>query len=334
MDLNRNFVGVLCTVALAMIQSGCSAPIPREAVPEGWALEVHQAGEWWTQPAIPRSVVVQRCPPPFGWASDPDLTNLTGLPPGSNVEYSSLFDDYHCSIGWSEPPYEVEFSPAEMSTEAGLRRACSSSGLPMDASWRFLGYKASERVGDLPGTEEGGLEVWEVTTAAFIDDFGTVVSCLVEHMGEAGTYLWVELSAGADTPADLGGTACPVQPRNMARDDDGALLDYQLRGAGAVRDVRGRALTEATRLEVGVVGDSVMTSHRSWTALRSSMHGWYRTPQSPLTGTGHYRSKDRSMTPTEPSWPTVAADSQPAANREHRPHRRANVRSCQARMAG
>lgn len=34
------------------------------------------------------------------------------------------------------------------------------------------------------------------------------------------------------------------------------------------------------------------------------------------------------MTPTEPCWPTVAADSQPAANREHKPHRRANVRSC------
>lgn len=261
MDHKHNFVGVLYTVALAVILSGCSAPIPREPVPEGWALEVHQPGEWWTQPVIPRSVVVQRCPPRFGWSSNPDLTNVTGVLPGSDVEYSYAFDDYHCEVGWSEPASEVEFSVADMSTEVGLRRACSRSGLPMDASWRFLGSKPSERVGDLPGMEEGGLEMWEVATAAFIDDFGTVVSCLVEHMGEAGTFQWVELSVGADTAVMPGGAACPVQPRNMTRDDDGTLMDYQLRGAGAVRDEDGRALTEATRLDMGAVGDSVTTSH-------------------------------------------------------------------------
>lgn len=261
MDHKREFVGVLSTVALAMVLSGCSAPIPREAVPEGWALEVHQPGEWWTQPLIPRSVVVQRCPPPFGWASDPDLNSVTGLPPGGDVEYSSVFDDYHCSVGWSEPESEVEFSVAEMSTEAGLRRACSSSGLPMDTSWRFLDSQATERVGDLPGAGEDGLETWEVTTAAFIDDFDTVVSCLVEHWGEAGAGAFVELSEGADTAVALGGGACPVQPRNMSRDDDGTLMEYQLRGAGAVRDDRGKVLAEATTLEIGLAGGSVMTSH-------------------------------------------------------------------------
>ncbi len=71
----------------------------------------------------------------------------------------------------------------------------------------------------------------------------------------------MELSEGADTDDDLGGAACPVQPSNMARDEDGTLLDYQLRGAGAVRDDRGKALTEATRLQIGVAGDSVVTSH-------------------------------------------------------------------------
>ncbi|WP_147454000.1 hypothetical protein [Tessaracoccus antarcticus] len=261
MDHKREFVGVLCTLALATGLSACGAPIPREAVPEGWALEVHQPGEWWTQPLIPRSVVVQRCPPPIGWASEPDLSNVTGVLPGSDVEYSFASDDYHCSVGWSEPASEGEFSVADMSTEAGLRRACSRSGLPMDASWRFLGSKPSERVGDLPGMEEGGLETWEVATAAFIDEFGTVVSCLVEHMGDAGTFQWVELSVGADTAVTPGGAACPVQPRNMARDDDGTLMDYQLRGAGAVREDRGKILTEATTLRIGVVGDSVMTSH-------------------------------------------------------------------------
>ncbi len=261
MDHEREFVGVLCTVALAMVLSGCGAPIPREAVPVGWALEVHQPGEWWTQPLIPRSVVVQRCPPPLGWASDPDLNNVTALPPGSDVEYSFAFDDYHCPVGWSEPAREVEFSAGEMATEAGLRRVCSSSGLLMGASWRFLGSQATKRVGDLPGTEDVGLETWEVTTAAFIDDFGTVVSCLVENLGEAGAGAWVELSVGADTTVALGGGACPVQPRNMSRDSDGTLSEYQLRGAGAVRDDGGRVLTEATTLQIGVAGDSVMTSH-------------------------------------------------------------------------
>ncbi len=180
MDHKRKFGGVSCTVALAVVLSGCAAPIPREAVPQDWALDVHQSGEWWTQPLIPRSVVVERCPPPFGWASDPDLSSVTGLPPGSSVEYSFVFDDYHCSIGWSEPEGEVEFAAADMDTEAGLRRICSSSGLPIDRSWRFLGSQATERVGDLPGQEEDGLEL-EAVTAAFIDDFGTVVSCLVQH---------------------------------------------------------------------------------------------------------------------------------------------------------
>ncbi|MEO7587580.1 MAG: hypothetical protein ABIS84_06075, partial [Arachnia sp.] len=257
-DHKREFGGGVCAVALAMALSGCGAPIPREAAPEGWALEVHQPGEWWTQPLIPRSVVVQRCPPNIGWASDPDLNSVEGLPPGSSVEYSFAFDDYHCSIGWSEPESEVVFSVAEMSTVAGLRRICASSGLPMDASWRFLGSKANERVGDVPGMEE----MWEVTTtAAFIDEHGTVVSCLVQHFGEAGAGAWVELSVGADTEVVPGGAACPVQPRNMSSDSDGTLMDYQLRGAGAVRDDRGRALTEATTLRIGVAGDSVMTSH-------------------------------------------------------------------------
>lgn len=261
MDHKRKSVGGLCTVAFAVALAGCSAPIPRDPVPEDWALEVHQPGEWWTQPLIPRSVVVQRCPPPLGWASDPDLRSATGLPPGSSIEYSSLFDDYHCTIGWAEPASEVEFSIGEMSTETGLRRICTSSGLPMDASWRFLGSHATERVGDLPDAGDAGVEPWEVTTAAFIDDFGTVAGCLVEHMGEAGAWAWVELSAGADAAGDVGDAACPVQPRNMGRGEDGTLAEYQLRGAGAVRDDRGKVLTDATTLQIGVVGDDVMTSH-------------------------------------------------------------------------
>lgn len=258
----RKFIAVPCTMAFAsaLLLSGCGAPIPREAVPEGWALEVHQGGEWWSQPLIPRSVVVQRCPPPFGAASDPNLNSVTGLPPGSGVEYSFLFDDHHCSIGWSEPESELEFSVQDMSTEQGLRRICTSSGLPMDASWRFVGSRPAQRVGDLPDEDDTGV-TWKATTAAFVDDFGTVVGCLIEHMGGAGAGAWVELSVGADTVDAVGVAACPVQPTNMSSKQDDTLSDYQLRGAGAVRDEHGRVLREASTLQIGVAGDDVTTSH-------------------------------------------------------------------------
>ncbi len=253
--------GVLL-VGVALLLPGCSAPIPREAVPAGWALDVHQPGEWWTQPLIPRSVVVQRCPPPPSWSSDPNLNLVTGLPPGTDVNYIFFADDYHCSIGWSEPATEVKFSPNEMATEAGLRRICSSSGLPMDETWRFVGHNESTRVGHLPSAgEAGGVDTWKITTVAFIDDVGTVVSCMVDHMGEAGGGAVVELSVGADAAATPGGAHCPVRPRDLARGEDGTMLEYRLRGAGAVRGEDGRILTKAASLKIGVAGDSVTTSH-------------------------------------------------------------------------
>lgn len=47
-------IGLIALVARPLV-------IPREPVPE-LELGVHQPGEWWNQPVIPRSVVVQRCP--------------------------------------------------------------------------------------------------------------------------------------------------------------------------------------------------------------------------------------------------------------------------------
>lgn len=247
-------VGIGCLLATAAVPLGCAA-IPREEVPVGWLLDVHQPGEWWTQPLIPRAVVVRRCPPPPGWSSEPDLTRVAGLRPGSSIEYSLLIDDYHCGVGWSQPESQVDFSPAETASEAGLRRVCSSSGLPFDESWRFLGHKPTQRVGDLPG----GVEMWQLTTAAFVDDYDTVATCLVEDHGEPGAGASVELSVGGATAG--GEAVCPVAPRNLARDDDGTLMEYQLRGAGAVRDAAGRVLTEASTLRIGVAGDTVTTSH-------------------------------------------------------------------------
>jgi hypothetical protein len=279
---------LLAVLAVAVLPSGCAAPIPREPVPAGWALDVHQPGEWWTQPLIPRSVVVQRCPPPPGWSSEPNLSIVTGVRPGTEVNYSSLADDYHCLIGWSEPATEVEFSQKEMATEAGLRRICSSSGLPLDESWRFVGRKEAERVGDLPGAGDVGLGIGRTTTVGFVDDYGTAVGCMVQYVDEAGGGASVELSVGADTAPTPGGAACPVVPRNMARDDDGTLLEYQLRGAGAVRGADGRILTDAKTLQLGVAGDSVTTSHPvvdgiaivdAWVQPKGVVHfDWDRPP--------------------------------------------------------
>lgn len=245
-------VWFLCPLMVVACSAGCTSSIPREPVPSGWALDVHQPGEWWTQPLIPRSVIVQRCAPPPGWASDPNLNLVTGLPPGSSVEYSALGDDYHCQIGWSEPTSEIAFTVDEMSSEQGLRRICSSSGLPMDASWRYVGSTVVERGGDP--------ELVEHTASAAFADGNSVVSCLIQHMGEAGGGASVELSVGADTVAAAGGR-CPVAARDLARDDDGTALEYQLRGAGAVRDGGGRILVAAKTLELRLAGDSVTTTH-------------------------------------------------------------------------
>jgi hypothetical protein len=54
---------------------------------------------------------------------------------------------------------------------------------------------------------------------------------------------------------------CPVEPRDMSRDNDGTVDEYRLRGAGAVRGEDGRVLAEATALRIGLAGDSVRTTH-------------------------------------------------------------------------
>lgn len=251
-------VVILFSVLLVLFQTGCSGPIPREDVPAGWALDVHQPGEWWTQRLVPRAVIVQRCPPPRGWASEPDLTRVTALPPGGDVEYSFLGDDYHCLIGWSEPTTTIETPIDDPDSEHGLRRICSSSGLPMDTSWRYLGHSSSEQVGDLPSGADGWTE--DEATAGFIDEYGTVVACLVSW-GDSGSGAIVELSVGADLTGSNPPAACPVSPRNMTAADDGSVSSYQLRGTGAVRDDDGHVLTRAKTLRIGLVADSVTSSH-------------------------------------------------------------------------
>lgn len=260
--VRRATVGV---VAAAVVLSGCSGSIPMEPVPPGWTLNVHQPGEWWTQPLIPRSVVVQRCPPRSGWSSDPNLLVLTALPPGTSVEFSLWTDDYHCDIGWSQPVSEVTMTAEELSSEAGVRRLCSAPGLPMDAGWRYLGKKTTER--RLGPQNEPVTPLF--LTAAFIDEFRTVVACSAADQGELlgeepGKSFYgstVQLSVGADLSGPGQVAACPVLPSDLSRTEAGTVDTYSLRGAGAVRGTDGRVLTDAATLEVGLVGDSVTTRH-------------------------------------------------------------------------
>lgn len=268
-----------CAVATALLVTGCSAPIPREEVPPGWALDVHQPGEWWTQPLIPRSVIVQRCPPERGWSSEPDLTKVTALPPGSDVNYIRWTDDYHCDIGWSEPTSDVDPQAENTTSEAGLRAVCSSTGLPMDAGWRYLGRQATQRAGDLSDYSNDELRLEEGATAGFIDEYGTVVGC----MG-GGDYggAFVKLSVGADTAPNPATPVCPVTADSMAAGENGTVEEYRLRGAGAVRDDDGRVLTKAATLRIGLIGDSLTTTHPvvdgiaivdAWVAPRAAIHG-------------------------------------------------------------
>lgn len=244
----RVLVGALVA---ALSLSACSAPpIPQEEVPKNWTLNVHQPGEWWTQPLIPRSVVVQRCAPPSGWGSNPDLTKVTALPPGSDVEFSSFLDDFACSIGWSEAPSHAQVAAGKQGTEAGLRRICSTSGLPMDAGWRFLG-QAPEAHSDY------------LSAAAFIDEHGTVVACLPGYnLADIGLSASVELSVGAKIAPRSGTPRCPATLNGITPTDDRTIGEYRIRGAGAVRDRTGRLLTEAATIRLGLAGDTATSSHR------------------------------------------------------------------------
>ncbi len=253
--MNHRFdrLAVVLVALAALVLPGCTGPIPIEKVPEGWALDVHQPGEWWKQPFIPRSVVVRRCPPPAGWSSQPDLSRVTSVPPGIDINYSFWTDDYHCYVGWSEAPSTVRITAAERRTEAGLRRLCSTSGLVMDAGWRFIGHNLSRRSGDVPGTPR---------TAAFVDKHHTIVTCFAGNDPE---YLdddigaSVELAVGGPVPA--GTAACPVEPSGLVGNDDATVAEYDVIGAGAVRNDAGAVLTQAASLQIGLVGDSVTSTH-------------------------------------------------------------------------
>jgi hypothetical protein len=147
----------------------------------------------------------------------------------------------------------------ELTTEDGLRRFCGASGLPIDSGWRYLGLAEQQVIGD----SRGPASDWPagtVLTAAFIDRNQTVAACLVDHLedsdGDAGRI--EPILAG---PAPAGVQQCPVKPRDLAQSATETVDEYQLRGAGSVRDEQGRVLTDAATVQFALVGDSVTTTH-------------------------------------------------------------------------
>lgn len=262
--MNRFRRIVVGVAAAALVLTGCSAAV--EPVPSDWRLNVHQPGKWWTQPLIPRSIVMQRCPPRDGYSSTPDLTSRA-LPPGTVIEFSYWKSHDHCDIGWSNPVSEVSVTAREFATEQGLRRLCSSAGLPMDEGWHYLGSNTIERqVG-----YDDNRSTARFTAVAFTDEFQTVVGCAAAYYdnpeandqedGWKNFYRTVQLSVGADQPGPASAPACPVQPSDLTLSETGTLQAYDLRGAGAVRGTDGRVLTDATTVVVGLVGDTVTTTH-------------------------------------------------------------------------
>lgn len=64
---------------------------------------------------------------------------------------------------------------------------------------------------------------------------------------------------GGPAPAAI--ASCPVKPSGLARKQDSTVDEYDLRGAGAVRNDAGAVLTQAATLQLGLVGDNVTSVH-------------------------------------------------------------------------
>ena len=146
MPLLRRLLSATLAACAALALAGCNG-IPRETPPPGWTLDVHQPGAWWEKPLIPRALIVERCEIKPTWGTDPDLSKLDALPPGSDLNLRTSWTTTTATwagrsavsrepIAWSGPQNETWY-----------RRVCSLSGLDLsDRGWRFLS-RYDSRVG-------------------------------------------------------------------------------------------------------------------------------------------------------------------------------------------
>ena len=247
------FTTLAACAALAL--AGCNG-IPRETPPPGWTLDDHQPGAWWEKPLIPRAVIVERCAIKPTWGTDPDLSKLEALPPGSDVNLTYFMDDHHCDVGWQNAVSFEDIPWADPQDEAWYRRVCSLNGLDLsDRGWHFLS-RYDRQVGEY--TEMTDVRF---TNAAFVDEFDAVVTCgIVGEPGADGQMLArgaVQLQSAAPDAQPIG--VCPVHAEPWTfTDGPGSLAEsVRVHGAGAVRDKAGARMGDPAALRLHLSGDSV-----------------------------------------------------------------------------
>jgi hypothetical protein len=255
MLLLRRLACAVLAACAALAFAGCNG-IPRETPPAGWTLDAHQPGAWWEKPLIPRALIVERCAIKPTWRTDPDLSKLDALPPGSEVNLLYFMDDHHCNVGWQNAVSQEHIGWSEPQNETWYRRVCSLSGLDLsDRGWRFLSRYDSQVGGNVEITN------YSLANAAFVDEFDAVVTC--EIGGDPGpkdqmsAYGTVRLQSAAPGAQPIG--VCPVhaEPSIFTNGPGSSARYVTVNGAGAVRDKAGARMGNAEALRLHVPGDSV-----------------------------------------------------------------------------
>jgi hypothetical protein len=253
--LLRRLVSATLAACAALALAGCNG-IPRETPPPGWTLDVHQPGAWWEKPLIPRALIVERCAIKPTWGTNPDLSKLDALPPGSDVNLTYFMDEHHCDVGWQNAVSREPIPWADPQDEAWHRRLCSMSGLDLsDRGWRFLSRY------DPQVSEHAEMPEFRYTNAAFVDEFDAVVTCgIIGEPGPdggmmAGAAVKLQSAAQDAQPARV----CPVhaEPWLFTNGPGSSARSVRVNGAGAVRDKAGAKMGDAEALRLHLPGDSV-----------------------------------------------------------------------------
>jgi hypothetical protein len=255
MPLLRRLLSATLAACAALALAGCNG-IPRETPPVGWTLDVHQPGAWWEKPLIPRALIVERCEIKPTWGTDPDLSRLDALPPGSDLNLLYFMDDHHCNVGWQKPVSREHIAWSGPQNETWYRRVCWLSGLDLsDRGWRFLSRYDSRVGGNMEMTN------YSLANAAFVDEFDAVVTCEIGGdrgpNDEWGSRGGVQLQSAAPGAQPAG--VCPVhaEPLLFTNGPGSSARKVTVNGAGAVRDKAGAKMGDAEALRLHVPGDSV-----------------------------------------------------------------------------
>jgi hypothetical protein len=199
---------------------------------------------------------VERCAIKRTWGTDPDLSKLDALPPGSDVNLLYFMDDHHCNVGWQNPVSREPIAWSDPQDEAWYRRVCSLSGLDLsDRGWRFLSRYDSRVGGNVEMTN------YSLANAAFVDEFDAVVTC--EIGGDRGPNDELSSRGGVQLQSAAPGAqpagVCPVhaEPSLFTNGPGSSARHVTVNGAGAVRDKAGAKMGDAEALRLHLPADSV-----------------------------------------------------------------------------